>query len=386
MQIGYCCNVHPGRTIDEVQQSLSQYSLVVKDLVCPNEAMGIGLWLSETASRELSNPENVVKFRDWLNESGLLPFTFNGFPFGDFHQAQVKHKVYEPTWADAARLDYSIRLAEIQDRLLPQGMKATISTLPLGWPKSGRQLRDSSFLEACASQLRTCAERFSAIEERSGRQMVLAIEPEPGCCLDTCEDVTRYFDEYLTTGQIQQDERLRRHVGVCHDICHSAVMFEDQATAIQAYSDAGIQIGKVQVSAAVKVDFSEDSKEERAKKLSQLAMFAEPRYLHQTSVQKTSGCEFYEDLPFALSSAAGDPAGEWRVHFHVPIFSPNLGLIETTQSEISKCLSAIRSLDIPAEHFEIETYAWNVLPEQLRENSLSEGIAKEFNWFQNLVG
>ena len=61
MQIGYCCNVHPGRTIDEVQQSLSQYSLVVKDLVCPNEAMGIGLWLSETASRELSNPENVVE-------------------------------------------------------------------------------------------------------------------------------------------------------------------------------------------------------------------------------------------------------------------------------------------------------------------------------------
>ena len=62
-------------------------------------------------------------------------------------------------------------------------------------------------------------------------------------------------------------------------------MFEDQATAIQAYSDAGIQIGKVQVSAAVKVDFSGIPTEERARKLSQLAMFAEPRYLHQTSVQ-----------------------------------------------------------------------------------------------------
>ena len=33
-----------------------------------------------------------------------MPFTFNGFPYGDFHQSVVKHRVYEPTWADAERL------------------------------------------------------------------------------------------------------------------------------------------------------------------------------------------------------------------------------------------------------------------------------------------
>ena len=107
MQIGYCCNVHPGRTINEVRKNLTDHSLVVKELVRPNDTMGIGLWLSETASRELAATENAARFRDWLSEVGLLPVTLNGFPFGDFHRAEVKHLVYEPTWAEISRLDYS---------------------------------------------------------------------------------------------------------------------------------------------------------------------------------------------------------------------------------------------------------------------------------------
>ena len=29
----------------------------------------------------------------------LLPFTFNGFPYGDFHSERVKDAVYRPDWA-----------------------------------------------------------------------------------------------------------------------------------------------------------------------------------------------------------------------------------------------------------------------------------------------
>jgi sugar phosphate isomerase/epimerase len=385
MQIGYCCNVHPGRTINEVQQNLTEFSLAVKELVRPEDTMGIGLWLSETASRELAATDNALRFRDWLSDVGLLPFTLNGFPFGDFHQAEVKHHVYEPTWAESSRLDYTIRLAEIQDLLLPETIGASISTLPLGWPTTGHHARDETFFQACAHNLKICAERLEEIHQNSGRQIILCIEPEPGCCLDTCDDLTDFFRDYLTTGNAQQDERIRRYIGVCHDVCHSAVMLEDQLTAIRAYAEAGIQIGKVQVSSAIRVDFDGHSAEERQHLLTQLATFAEPRYLHQTTVKTDGDFNFYEDLPLALNSVGVEPRGDWRVHFHVPIYSSQLGIIETTQSQIVECFEALRSVGSPTEHFEIETYAWNVLPEPMREESLVHGIAKEFAWFESLV-
>ena len=385
MQIGYCGNVHPGRTIEEVKHNLTMHSFAVKQLVCPNHPMGIGLWLSATAARELDEPEKLDRFRDWLIEAELLPFTFNGFPFGDFHQGVVKHEVYLPTWAESSRLEYTVRLAEIQHHLLPDMIEATISTLPLGWPVIPGLANDKLFLHRCASNLRKCAIRLSEIEQASGRRIIVCIEPEPGCLIDTCDDMTGFFSNHLLSGHDQQDEITLRHIGVCHDICHSAVMFEEQTTAMAAYRDSGIRVGKVQVSSAINVDFANKSPFERQQILEQLSSFAEPRYLHQTCVRENANVEFFEDLPLALKNAGPNPSGQWRVHFHVPIFSHQLGLIESTQAEIAKCVADIQSSNDPTHHFEIETYAWNVLPEHLQESSLAIGIAKEMKWFAELV-
>ena len=59
MQIGYCGNVHPGRTIEEVKQNLTAHTLDVKSQVRPNQEMGVGLWLSATAARELDDLKSV---------------------------------------------------------------------------------------------------------------------------------------------------------------------------------------------------------------------------------------------------------------------------------------------------------------------------------------
>ena len=388
MKTGYCGNVHPGRTIEEVKQNLIAYSLEVKRQISPDHPMGIGLWLSSTAAQELNSDFAQDELRDWLADVGLVPFTFNGFPFGDFHQEVVKHDVYLPTWAEQSRLDYTVGLAEIQDRLLEAGTEATISTLPLGWPVSKGLADDRDFMESCARNLRACARRLDRIRSESGRQVTVCIEPEPGCLLDTCDDITKFFRQYLLTGNAAADEMILNHIGVCHDVCHSAVMFEDQTTAINTYNEAGIKVGKVQVSSAIKVNFEGKSSEEKNEILSQLSSFAEPRYLHQTSVRVDGQTEFYEDLTIALAAANNVPEGEWRVHFHVPIFAEQLGLIDTTQDDISKCVNAIRtdsnSKDqMVTDHFEIETYAWNVLPDNLREGALADGIAKELRWFHD---
>lgn len=387
MQTGYCGNVHPGRTIEEVKANLVEHALRVKSRVRPDSEMGIGLWLSATAAQELDDAARLMEFRDWLAANGLLPFTLNGFPYGDFHQAVVKHEVYQPTWAETSRLDFTVRLAEILNVLLPEGVDGTISTLPLAWPiQNGRSLvEDEAFWKSCARNLTTCAQRLDNIAQSTGRNIFICIEPEPGCVLDTCEDLVGFYGQHLLNSDPQTNQLIRKHIGVCHDICHSAVMFEDQSTAVNSFHQSDIRIGKVQVSSAVAVSFDGNEHADHQTRLDQLRGFDEPKYLHQTSVRKANETQFYEDLGLALDANENSPEGDWRIHFHVPIFSSSLGKIGSTQSDIGECLAAIQATGQVMPHLEIETYAWNVLPDHLQQTLLSDGIADEIEWFDDLL-
>ena len=102
----------------------------------------------------------------------------------------------------------------------------------------------------------------------------------------------------------------------------------------------------------------------------------------------TGGEQFYEDLPLALRVAAVGgqwrAGGQWRVHFHVPIYLERFGPLSTTRDEIRQCLQAAgQHPDL--RHFEVETYAWSVLPPELRQQELADGIAAELHWFAGLA-
>ena len=68
-------------------------------------------------------------------------------------------------------------------------------------------------------------------------------------------------------------------------------MFEDQAEVLKKYHAAGLAVGKVQVSSAVRAALDELDQAERSAALAQLAEFNEPRYLHQTLVARKRGGE-----------------------------------------------------------------------------------------------
>jgi len=386
--IGYCTNVHPGVSLEQIKQNLERESLEVKRQVCPDSPMGMGLWLSSTATEELMDRDERIRFRDWLQQRQLVPYTVNAFPAGDFHQPVVKRDVYLPTWADEARLDYTCRVATILTDLLPSGSLGTISTLPLGWPTTNSQRLSSSdsepFLRTCAENLRKAAMAFAELKEKHDVHLRLCIEPEPGCTLDSADDVIHFFERFLFQADQSTNELslTQRHLGVCHDVCHSAVMFEPQSVALDRYAQANIAVGKVQVSSAVEVNFDSMDVPTSTQAVSQLAAFAEPKYLHQTSIQNDGSTIFFEDLPLALDSIGSEtPAGTWRVHFHVPIHEASFGLIGSTQSQILECVQWFKNSPQPDCHFEVETYAWNVLPESLQPERLADGIAAEMKWF-----
>jgi hypothetical protein len=377
---GYCTNVHANASLEKTRANLEKHALGVKRRISPSEPMGIGLWLSANAAQELVDSGEVASFAAWLQEIGLVPFTMNGFPYGDFHEPVVKHKVYQPTWFEPARLEYTLQLAQILNQLLPPGVEGSISTLPIAWPAKFGEPLDQSLLQAAAANLRKAASRLAELEARTGRLIYICIEPEPGCVLDSADDMVSFFCDYLFR---RQDERLvRRHLRICHDICHSAVMFEIQPFVLDKYEAAGIEVGKVQVSSAVGVDFSALPAGDRRAALELLqTMFVEPRYLHQTCVREDWQPKLYEDLPIAI--AENQPIGEWRTHFHVPIYWEGIGPIRTFRDQIQPCIQAVLAHS-NCRHFEVETYAWGVLPQELQHAELAEGIAQEMAWFKNL--
>lgn len=378
----YCTNVHAGAGFDEMFANLREHVPSVKLHRRSGGPMGIGLWFSDRSVREAQLRPNRTALRRWLEINSVVPFTANAFPQRDFHQPVVKHQVYEPDWASNERLEYTLAVFRIMHELAPSDREISVSTLPLGWP---RPHLEDSFYAACARNLVAVCRQLALLEQKRGRLAYLCLEPEPGCLLERADDVIQFFRRWLFD-DAAQTELVRRHLRVCHDICHAAVMFESQAAAIARLAEEGIGIGKVQVSAAIEADFASRSAPHRNRLLLALRSFNERRYLHQTNVLRANGEQtFYDDLHEALDRESTRVDSKWHVHFHVPIFLEELGPLRSTSAEIRPCLEGLSrgssALHLVPRHFEIETYAWNVLPENFVASHLSEGIAAELDWF-----
>ncbi len=378
--LGYCTNVHAGATLGAMRDNLDRHAVAVKRRVSPDRPMGVGLWLSAAAMQEVIAGDKARELRDWLTERGLFAYTLNGFPFGDFHRPIVKEHVYLPHWAEEDRFQYTLGLASILAELLPEGAtEGSISTLPIGWPASfGGGPGAHAQMDVAAEQLKRLVHALARIELDTGKHIHVDLEPEPGCVLESAEGVVRFFERHLLGGP--DDVSVLGYLRVCHDVCHAAVMFEGQAEALGAYREAGIKVGKAQLSSALRVPFGTMDAETRGDALRLLRSFAEGRYLHQTCVRTEDGrVNAYTDLPDALADFDASASGEWRVHFHVPVYLEGIGPLGTTREEIGRYLDARRPED-ETSHLEVETYAWDVLPEGLGVDELAEGIADEVAW------
>ncbi len=390
-QVGYCTNVHAGRDLPSVLDNLEKHSLPIRKLVDSDQPLCVGLWFSEDSAAEALQPEHLSRLKSKLDLFRLVPFTLNGFPQGDFHSRVVKHRVYQPTWWQRERLDYTLNLVQLLDQLLPYGQVGSISTLPISW---GNPLPSRDQLKQAASNLIAVATVLHRQFEQTGRKIVLAIEPEPGCYLTDSSSFRMFFNEFLRAPSLPDgsSEIVGEYLTLCHDVCHAAVMYEDQALELQQLKNDEIAIGKVQVSSAIKVDWNIMTPSERVEAFEQLKGFAEDRYLHQTNCSGSANeaRQLIEDLPPALTTTSpANLSGEWRIHFHVPIFLTRIGLIQSTQNEITRMLEILSGPSVCRPeftgHFEVETYAWGVLPESLKVGSLNEGIAKEVAWFNNAL-
>jgi sugar phosphate isomerase/epimerase len=391
----YCTNIHAGETWEEVRSNLERHVRRVKAAVAPDRPFGVGLRLSAVAAAALSRPAELEAFREFLGASGLYVFTINGFPYGPFHGTRVKEEVYLPDWLDEARLEYSDRLAELLAALLPDepGLEGTVSTVPGAYKARVRGPADEGRM---AELMVRHAASLHRLRERTGKTVSLALEPEPCCHMETVDETVRFFEARLFAapslaafgrltglGPAESEAALRRHLGVCFDACHMAVEFEDAAAGLRALGRAGIRVGKVQVSAGLRVRMDPA---DRAL-VDALRPFAEGVYLHQVVERRDGRLVRYLDLPEALDAAQRDGAGprEWRIHFHVPLFREELGRFASTQDYLRGVLGLLRQ-EAHAPHLEVETYTWDVLPEAFRREDIASAVARELRWVLDELG
>jgi len=386
----YCTNIHAGESWAEIFAALCKYVPGIKARVSADAPMGVGLRLSAAAADELASSRALQELQTFLHDADLYVFTINAFPYGAFHATRVKEQVYEPDWRTEARLQFTNRVADILAQLLPDGMEGSISTVPGAFKDV---IKGEADVDAMVQTLLRHAAHLHALSRDSGKSIVLALEPEPCCFLETIEEAISFFngrlfarssiDTFARLADIpaeQAEAVMRRHLGVCLDVCHAAVEFEDPTDCVSRLEAAGIRVPKIQLSSALRVP----SVDARAIEL--LQSFDDGVYLHQT-VADGEGClTRYTDLPDAIAAhLSGEASGEWRIHCHVPLFRADYGVLQSTQQQLAELLAACRARAI-APHLEVETYTWDVLPPDIREGDISDDIARELTWVRSQLG
>ena len=391
LHLTYCSNIHPGETWAEVKQTLETYLPALKQRLSPNSPFGVGLRLSDLASREILEQGHLKAFQTWLEKEDLYVFTMNGFPYGGFHHQVVKDNVYAPDWSKRDRLDYTLRLTEILSALLPDGIDGGISTVPLSyklWWKDDREARNAVFA-ASTQQLAQITARLVSLAQQN-QQLHIDLEPEPDGLLENAAEVIAYFKDWLLPvggawlvkelgiSQTEAEQHLLNHIQICYDTCHFAVEYEQPQQVFEQFHAAGIKIGKGQLSAALRIELPNDV-EKREWMASQLEIFAESTYLHQVIERSADGSlSHYADLKQALPYFVSSDAEEWRTHFHVPIFIDRYQAFQSTQADITAFLSALKN-NLGCSHLEIETYTWDVLPLDMKLDMLTS-IQREYEW------
>lgn len=388
----YCSNIHPGQDWKEHFSVLKSSIPEIKAAVSPQETMGIGLRLANQASIDLSEKANFDAFKNWLVANDCYVFTMNGFPYGNFHNVVVKDKVHAPDWTTPERTDYTIRIFGLLANLLPENLEeGGISTSPLSyrfWWKTPASLQEAT--KNATKNILLVVEALIDLKEKTGKTLHLDIEPEPDGILENSQEYIEWYKNYLIPMGIEllknkgfssekAIETIKMHIQLCYDVCHFAVGFEAPQDIIDSLVKEDLKVGKIQISSALKVDFSSDAEE----KLKVIAQYNEPTYLHQVVAQREDGSfQQFRDLTEAIDGFDTN-ISSWRVHFHVPIFLEQYGLLSSTQSDIVNTINVHKQKPF-TNHLEIETYTWGVLPTEFQA-PLNDSIIREINWVKGLL-
>ena len=384
----YSTLVHPGDDWEQMWASLTTYVPKVKARFAHNQRFGVSLRLSASSAQTLAgSAAERDKLKKFLADNGMYLYTVNAFPYGAFKGTLVKEQVYEPDWRSEERTRYTTNVADVLADVCGAGISPSIQSAPLGFKP---RVTGSDVVASYTDHVLRVAAHLVALEQRTGCTVTLALEPEPYCFLETTDEAVDYFTHHLYSGTAAETlaklahipiseahVALRRHVGVVFDICHQAVEFEDIAASLQKLVDAGIPIFKLQEAAALWMP------EVTPAVVDTLKRYSKTIYLTQTVEKKDGKLTRFLNLEDAFAAYEKNPGPrEWRTHFHVPVFLDDLGPFRTTRFAIEDALAFHKKKPL-SRQLEIETYTWDMLPENLKSGDIVDYVCRELDWVRD---
>ncbi len=381
----YCSNIHPGETWDETFKALKENVPAIKKELCPDQKFGLGLRLSNLASIQLNEGNNLQVFKEWCAEEDVYVFTMNGFPYGEFHQTIVKDKVHAPDWTSKERLLYTKRLFKQLAELIPSTIEGGISSSPLTYRHWHRPEDLEHIFEKSCLNLAEVVILLATLEKETGNYLHLDIEPEPDGLLENSDEFIAFYleklipiaspfiSDHLNIDEYEAKAMIYRYITMCYDVCHFALAFESPEQTLAKLEQRGIKIGKVQISAAL------SGKPEEGKETAfwtELEKLDESCYLHQVTCKMNGKLVTYRDIGDIIDNKP--KVDEVRAHFHVPVFVENYENFSSTQNSIIKVMELQKELQF-CNHFEVETYTWGVLPKEIKLD-LKKSISRELLW------
>ncbi|MEU4197855.1 metabolite traffic protein EboE [Kribbella sp. NPDC026611] len=362
VHLGYCATVHPAAELDGVIAGLDGCAgLVRAELGVPK--LGVGLWFASPLADRLANsPVALNKLRRSLHKNRLEVVSLNGIAHSAFTDKVVGTKLFCPDWTEPERLRYTLDLVDVLAELLPtDSAYGSVSTVPLAWRAPWSRVRNRAAREA----FDRVEQHLERTENRTGRTIRLAVEPEPGCVLEMIGQAAAWLERYSSP-----DGGASR-IGLGLDACHLGVQFEEPADSFEALWRAGVDVVKAQLSVAPTLVDPGDLAGRYV-----LGQLGTPKYLRQVREWGGPGVDDVEQA-YELSGHAA-----WRMHAHLPAHEAPPGPLSSTTAVLTDCLSRLVGGGHPlTHHLESEVYAWPDAPRT--QQQLAKRIAGELGWLRD---
>jgi hypothetical protein len=199
----YCSNVDFGDSWSDVRRALEGPIANVRRRVAPSGRLGIGIRLSARTIRELLAPGPRAELEFVLARDQMYVF-------------KIDAKDERPDWLEHARFAYTCRAGDLLASLVPEGLTGTISTVA-GALGERAHIRGARHAVAC--RLLAVAAHLADVRARTGRRIVVSIEPEPGGMLEGAYDTVSFFRDHVFRGDALRGARIdertaRAHIGV----------------------------------------------------------------------------------------------------------------------------------------------------------------------------
>lgn len=359
VHLGYCATAHPAAELEELVAGLDECGSAVRSAL-DVPVLGVGLWFPHRLADRLANsPASLSKLRRALHRNHLEVVTVNGIPHTD---KSAGTGLYCPDWTESERLRYTLDLVDVLAELLPDDASyGSISTVPLAWRAPWSRARNRAAREA----FDRVEQHLARTEARTGRQIRVAVETEPGCVLEMIGQTAAWLDRY------SRPYGGTSRIGLGLDTCHLAVQFEDPAESFELLWRAGVDVVKAQLSVAPTLVDPSDASGRYV-----LGQLGRPKYLRQV---REWGGPGVDDVAQA-SQLSGHAA--WRMHAHLAAHTAPPPPLSATTGVLDDCLARLVGGGHPlTHHLESEVYVWSREPRT--QQALAKRLGKELSWLRN---